>query len=407
MKTRNAATLKASIKPRLRRRSTGPSLAGARRQLALVADVLAWTSAERERHGAELDAAATRDPAAWNTFAERLAAWSRSALERDPRPVESPRLTVLAELAELVRESRETGELLSEALTVLRGAITYESATFFLHDRAKDTLVPAASAGPPVDLIPEIQFELGQGLSSWVARTRRPVLLSELRREGRDTDEPARPGSFLSVPLVVQRELVGVLNVGHTQTGAFAEADRDLLSAAGAVLAAPLMRQIAYEEARRRSTTDELTGLPNRAQFENRLAEEVEKARRYGYPFAVALVDPDRFTAVNQAFGTAHGDACLVALAEVLGENLRKSDLLARLGPGDEFALILPHQEKDAARQALDRVARAIETHAFPKRRRVGVSIGWACFPEDALEREALLARATLSLDEAKARGKS
>jgi diguanylate cyclase (GGDEF)-like protein len=392
------------MKAGLRRRAAGPSLAGAKKQLALVAEALAWTSAERDRRTAELEAAAQRDAAAWAAFAERLAGWSRTALEKDPRPVESPRLSVLSALSEIVRETKETPDLLSEALELLHGAVSYESATFFLYDRAKDGLVPAASSGAHVDLIPEIQFELGQGLSSWVARTRRPVLLSELRREGRDADEANRPGSFLSVPLVVQRELVGVLNLGHTQPGAFTEADRDLLSAAGAVLAAPLMRQIAYEEARRRSTTDELTGLPNRAQFENRVSEELEKARRYGYPFAVVLVDPDRFSAVNQAFGPAHGDACLLALAEVLSVNVRKSDLIARLGPGDEFALLLPHQDAEAARQAVDRLARAIEAHAFPKRRRVGVSLGWAVYPHDAVEREALLARAAVSLDEAKAR---
>ena len=76
MKTKSAAALKTG----LRRRIGGPSLAGAKKQLALVAQALAWTSAERDRRMAELESAAQRDSVAWAAFAERLGAWSRSAL---------------------------------------------------------------------------------------------------------------------------------------------------------------------------------------------------------------------------------------------------------------------------------------------------------------------------------------
>jgi len=377
-------------------RGKGESRAGTRRHLELLAHALGWTSAELERARLAFDAAhapgAKADAA--HAFEQRLLAWSRLAIERKPEPIESARLGALAELAQVARDTVDTGEALTRALDLLQRAVRFESATFFLYDRASESLLPRATWGAHVDLIPEVQFDLGQGLSSWIARSRRPVLLSELRGDENSEEPGTRPGSFLSVPLVVAQDLVGVLNVGHARPGAFTEADRDLLSSAGAILASTLSRQVAFDEARRRSVTDELTGLANRAHFEARVTEEIEKARRYGHPFALVLVDPDRFASINEAYGRSYGDSCLVSFAALLKETIRKSDVIGRLGPGDEFALLLPHQAEGAARQAAQRVRVAVESHAFPRRRRLTASVGIACYPADGADAAALLGRA-------------
>jgi diguanylate cyclase (GGDEF)-like protein len=228
------------------------------------------------------------------------------------------------------------------------------------------------------------------------------VLLSALRGDEESEVPGTRPGSFLSVPLIVSKDLVGVLNVGHSRPGAFTEADRDLLSSAGAILASTLSRQLAFDEARRRSVTDELTGLANREQLESRLAEEIEKARRYGYPFSLVLVDPDRFSALNQAYGRPYGDSCLVSLAGLLRSVVRKSDLVARLGPGDEFAVLLPHQGDVPARAAGERIKAAIDAHAFPRRRRLTAQVGVVTYPAHADSPEALLRAAEGALPKAR-----
>lgn len=384
----------------------GDGRAAARRHLELLTGALGWTSVERDRNTELLEAAHAEGESARDAFRERLNAWSRTALEARPGAIDSPRLGLLLALADAVRTTPATGELLGQALELVRRAVAYESATFFLYDRKKDALVPAATSGTHVDLIPDVRFELGQGLSSWVARSQRPVLLSELRGEAREDAGPARPGSFLSVPLVVQKELVGVLNVGHTRSAAFTEADRDLLCTAGAILAAALVRQIALEDMRQKTVTDELTGLANRAHFESRIAEEIENARRYDYAFSVVVFDIDRFRAVNQAYGKPFGDACLTEVATLLRAHARQGDLLARFAPGDEFAILLPHQAADAAQAAALRLKELLDGHIFPRRRRLTVSVGLATFPHDAVERAALLARADLALAAAKTTGR-
>jgi len=376
--------------------SKAAGLPRAQKQLELVAHALGWTSVELGRQRTALAAAwaKTAPAGAREAFAEKLAGWSTAALEGAPAPVESARLTALAQVAALVRESPTAAEALTRSLDVLQGAIRFESATCFLYDAATEQLRPVVTTGRHVDLIPDVQFDLGQGLSSWIARARRPVLLSGLKGEVEDLSAPKRPGSFLSVPFVVAREVLGVVNVGHTETAAFTEADRDLLAAAASVLCAGLARERAHEEAKRRAVTDELTGLANRAQFEARLAEEVEKAKRYGHPFSVLWFDPERFHALNQAYGRAYGDSCLVSLAGLLKERLRKSDFLARLGPGDEFAALLPHQSSEQAAAARERMLSALAGHAFPRRRRLAVSVGVATYPGDAADSVTLLAAA-------------
>ena len=374
----------------------GGGTAAALRHLDLAARALGWTSVERDRHRHALESAFAESDAAWGAFTERLLAWSRQALEDGPAAATSQRLAALAEIVALVRERPDPADALGRALDRLQKAVAFENATFFLLDEQHGTLAPVATRGEPVDLIPEVQFDLGQGLSSWVARSGRPVLLSDLKGDGRETREggPTRPGSFLSVPLVVQRQTIGVLNAGSQKPGAFTEADRDLLVAAGAALAAPLVARRAAEAALRRPGVDPLTGLANGPAFAARVVEAIERGRRYGEACTIALVAPARFGAFRAAFGASAADATLAALGTFLAGRARKSDVVARLAPDDTFALLFAHQPRERARLAVDRLVAAVNRHVFPQRRRLSVHAGVAAWPVDGESVEELLAAA-------------
>ena len=162
---------------------------------------------------------------------------------------------------------------------------------------------------------------------------------------------------------------------------------------------------------RRLSNSDRLTGLFNRAYFEEFLAAEVRRSRRYSRSFAVAMVDIDRFKNFNDTYGHAAGDMALKAVAVTIQRALRRSDLVARYG-GEEMVLVMPETTLSAARKRLEGVREAVASEAIriPKREeqvRITVSAGVACWPVDGDDPDDLLHTADARLFHAKALGRN
>jgi len=146
---------------------------------------------------------------------------------------------------------------------------------------------------------------------------------------------------------------------------------------------------------------DALTGLLNRRSYELLLDQAVSRARRYGWPFALVVLDLDDFKVVNDRYGHAAGDAALRAVGAELRAALRGGDVAARLG-GDEFALLVVGVENVASLSPLlGRLRRSLE-RAVPETT-VGFSVGVACFPSDTDDPDALTGLADDRLYAAKA----
>ena len=107
------------------------------------------------------------------------------------------------------------------------------------------------------------------------------------------------------------------------------------------------------------SLTDELTGLPNRRAFVQRLDQELSRSQRTGQPLAMVLLDIDNFKDINDRFGHYVGDMMLRCYAQSMVRELRQHDLLARYG-GEEFVLLLPETLLDDARNAMAKLAHRI-----------------------------------------------
>jgi two-component system, cell cycle response regulator len=153
-------------------------------------------------------------------------------------------------------------------------------------------------------------------------------------------------------------------------------------------------------------SSDFLTALANRAEFESAFATEMARARRYGHPGALLLADLDGFKAINDTFGHAVGDQVLKDVARVLREYLRATDTIARLG-GDEFVALLPETTPAAADAIADKLSQAIP-RAFErvagKPVTLGISVGCVCFDGSTVESpEDLLHAADRAMYEAKA----
>ncbi len=163
-----------------------------------------------------------------------------------------------------------------------------------------------------------------------------------------------------------------------------------------------LHRQMSYQ-----ATHDALTGLVNRREFERRLEEAADVARRGEATHMLCYLDLDRFKIVNDSSGHLAGDSMLREVAKLLRDAVRDSDTVSRLG-GDEFAMLLVGCPLDKARQIADDVCRAVAAYSFVWHDRVfniGVSIGLIEIGREAGSVEQLLAAADSACYVAKKEG--
>ncbi|MFO8149268.1 MAG: diguanylate cyclase [Trueperaceae bacterium] len=132
---------------------------------------------------------------------------------------------------------------------------------------------------------------------------------------------------------------------------------------------------------------DALTRIPNRRGLDVRLADEVQRAERYGNVFSILLLDLDDFKQLNDAHGHDAGDDALRQVAHVLQREARGSDFVGRWG-GEEFLVILPESGPEAALESATRIRKRVEQESFPGVGRLTVSIGVGTFEaSDSLDR--------------------
>jgi diguanylate cyclase (GGDEF)-like protein len=233
-------------------------------------------------------------------------------------------------------------------------------------------------------------------------------------------------GAALVLPILEHQRVVGLVLVGNPDSESPYQSDQMEVLLNLSCHAANVVRNLrSVEEARREAVTDDLTALYNRRACDKRLAEEVDRAQRYGRPLSVLMVDVDHFKAVNDRYGHPGGDLVLKQVAQRLARQLRQVDVAARYhdpvrpnpaARGGEcgrctFMVILPETPGGSAALVADRIRRSIaaETVAIPSGDEVSVtvSIGVASFPDDADTRDGLISAADRALYAAKHAGRN
>jgi len=153
------------------------------------------------------------------------------------------------------------------------------------------------------------------------------------------------------------------------------------------------------------ATHDGLTGVKNRRAFDERLAMEFQRSRRYSTPLSLLLLDVDKFKQFNDTFGHPAGDRVLQQVAKVLQASVRNIDFVARYG-GEEFVVLLPNTDRDGAMILAERLRANIEAAPW-KERPVTASFGAATLTSEMAEYSVLTSTADGALYQSKEKGRN
>ena len=272
-------------------------------------------------------------------------------------------------------------------------------------------------------------YNVRNGVLDWM-KAKKEVFVKEEQQMAFSPEEFSRLykdmgtiGAEVAVPLFYKEEMEGILTLDQKATREpYVQSDIDLLEALASHAAIAIKNAQLYEEAIR----DSLTGLYHHKHFEVRLAEEVQRAKRYGHPLSLLMLDLDHFKEINDKYGHQAGDTILRKIARILKQGVRKSDIVARYG-GEEFAVILTETWEKGAHTAADRLRMHIHDVLFAAEKlritikqepfdentgipvNITVSIGIGSFDGTSKEftPEELISRADKALYQAKAEGRN
>ncbi|MBU1002687.1 MAG: EAL domain-containing protein [Proteobacteria bacterium] len=262
--------------------------------------------------------------------------------------------------------------------------------------------------GQPWEPVPLSSLE-GQSLTLAVFNRAEPLILT--REQQLALGVMGTPAEiWMGVPLKIKDKVIGVMAVNdYHDPNRYTKKDLRLLSSVSEQVALGIERNMNEEQLTHQALHDDLTDLPNRALFMERLSRALRRCeRRSDYRFAVVMMDLDRFKIINDTYGHLTGDEVLKQTAQRITPALRSVDTLARLG-GDEFAILL--EEFDKPQQVIHIVRRIQEAVAAPlmvgnSELRTTASVGIVVKTGDYDNTEALLRDADIAMYQAKQQGK-
>ncbi|TAL08172.1 MAG: EAL domain-containing protein, partial [Chloroflexota bacterium] len=283
----------------------------------------------------------------------------------------------------------------------LKAVVAYDSLTIYRVDLARQVRYPVIARDRFAEIILEYEAPLGQGITGWAVEHREAVLANDAILDPRSVQipgTPIEPESLIVVPLIVQGDVLGTLNVARIgeQESHFSENEFELTKLFAAQAAIALRNAETHGEVKVQAERDALTGLRNHGAFQRELSLTIATAE--AHPMAVLMMDLDRFKAYNDLQGHPAGDALLAAVAHTIESAIRSTDSAYRYG-GDEFTAILPVTDRAGATEVANRIRTMVDAlsdaHPGPS---VSISIGIACLPDDGLEKDALMETADAAL---------
>jgi len=262
--------------------------------------------------------------------------------------------------------------------------------------------------------IHDVTFRTGEGLTGIAMEKGDAIYVKDTTKEENFLHyrgEKIVEGSFLSIPLIFKKTVLGAINFHRPSIDSFSEEEIRLLNLVANQIALAIENAKLYTKARELSVKDELTGLYNRRHFQTVLQIEWKRAVRFHRSLSMLMIDVDHFKKYNDTFGHLHGDKVLKEMAILLKRNTREIDTVARFG-GEEFIILLPDTDKKGTVSVGEKLRKLVESHRFLDSYSeaitpITISAGISSYPDDVREIDDLIDHADIALYDAKDSGRN
>lgn len=296
-------------------------------------------------------------------------------------------LAIINEITQAVSFMGDLGKTLDaivsrgvQVLNAQRGSI------FMLDDKYEDLVERSIIYGVSgeVELDPELkkQFKSGKGVAGEVFNSGKPRLIQNIRHDKNFTfreNERDNMKSMICVPLMIDDNAIGVMNIVNKRDGRFNVDDLQTALTMANQAAVVIEKARLYNLA----TIDGLTGLVVRRHFQAKIEEEFRRAKRYDKQLSYLMTDIDHFKKFNDTYGHQTGDMVLREVAAIVRKSVRDTDIAARYG-GEEFCVILPETDVEGAMLFAERLRESVQNAVFTGPTgdlKVTISVGVSSIP--------------------------
>lgn len=297
-------------------------------------------------------------------------------------------------------------EIATEITGFLNNYLNSDQVALFFLDEKEKRLNLVAHHGLNENWLSKLVYDVGEGRVGVTAEKRMPL--------GTHESEVLRikePHIFfipdICYPLVYQNRLFGV--VAFKRENPLDEREKNIVGVVVRIASTALQNTMSLAIMRDLASIDPLTKLYNIGFFRDKLAEELNRAKRFQHSLAVVIIDLDNFKYFNDTFGHQAGDQLLIRLSQIFSKYFRDTDLVGRYG-GDEFIVMFPETKKEEAAKMVANLLSNFKTYDYthsPGEKKIEFSAGVAAYPDDGLNPSELIKNADKALYEAKNAGRS
>lgn len=341
-----------------------------------------------------------RDMEVMRTAAGQLAIALENARRFHDERERAEYLSFLNNVSKAAITSKKPGELLNQVVEEVERSFGFDHISIGMADYANKEIEVRAEGGRQ-----EYRIGIGKRVPLEAGVLGIAAQRNELRQSGIPSMEDlGRQHAVLCHPITYGETLLGILTVESFTRENFGQEEILTLGTLADVLATALHNAMTFEEMEYQSITDCLTGIKTRRYFLESIQAEWSRASRSGRPFAIVIMDLDKFKNVNDSLGHLEGDLVLARVGRILEQRCRHSNVVARYG-GDEFIVLMPETTIDNAQTLGERLRSALASDPLLIERNVTGSVGVASFPQHGGTIEDIIRQADQAMYQSKSSG--